>query len=90
VSTPAGHGRRRRSSTPRRILVCCGSGGVGKTTTAARWRCGRAERGRRTGGAHDRPRRAGSAQSMGPVRADNTPRTVARRRTPPRAARSTR
>ena len=32
----------------RRIVVCCGSGGVGKTTTAAALGLRAAERGRRT------------------------------------------
>lgn len=27
-----------------RIVVCCGAGGVGKTTTLRRWRCGQPKR----------------------------------------------
>lgn len=29
------------ADTSNRVVVCCGAGGVGKTTTAPRWRCAR-------------------------------------------------
>ena len=59
-----------------RILVCCGSGGVGKTTTAAALALRAAERGRRTVVLTIDPARR-LAQSMGLSELDNTPRTVA-------------
>jgi anion-transporting ArsA/GET3 family ATPase len=59
-----------------RILVCCGSGGVGKTTTAAALALRAAERGRRTVVLTIDPARR-LAQSMGLSELDNTPRRVA-------------
>ena len=59
-----------------KILVCCGSGGVGKTTTAAALALRAAERGRRTVVLTIDPARR-LAQSMGLSELDNTPRTVA-------------
>lgn len=59
----------------RRIIVCCGSGGVGKTTTAAALGLRAAERGRRTVVITVDPARR-LAQSMGLVELDNTPRPV--------------
>jgi anion-transporting ArsA/GET3 family ATPase len=58
-----------------RILVCCGSGGVGKTTTAASLALRAAERGRRTVVLTIDPARR-LAQSMGLSELDNTPRPV--------------
>jgi len=58
-----------------RILVCCGSGGVGKTTTAAALALRAAERGRRTVVLTIDPARR-LAQSMGLTELDNTPRAV--------------
>ena len=58
-----------------RILVCCGSGGVGKTTTAAALALRAAERGRRTVVLTIDPARR-LAQSMGLSELDNTPRAV--------------
>jgi anion-transporting ArsA/GET3 family ATPase len=59
-----------------RILVCCGSGGVGKTTTAAALALRAAERGRRTVVLTIDPARR-LAQSMGLSELDNVPRRVA-------------
>jgi anion-transporting ArsA/GET3 family ATPase len=59
-----------------RIIVCCGSGGVGKTTTAAALGLRAAERGRRAVVLTIDPARR-LAQSMGLERLDNTPRRVA-------------
>jgi anion-transporting ArsA/GET3 family ATPase len=59
-----------------RILVCCGSGGVGKTTTAAALGLRAAERGRRVVVLTIDPARR-LAQAMGLVELDNTPRPVA-------------
>lgn len=59
----------------RRIVVCCGSGGVGKTTTAAALGLRAAERGRRTVVITVDPARR-LAQSMGLESLDNTPRRV--------------
>jgi anion-transporting ArsA/GET3 family ATPase len=59
-----------------RILVCCGAGGVGKTTTAASLGLRAAERGRRVVVLTIDPARR-LAQSMGLVELDNTPRPVA-------------
>jgi anion-transporting ArsA/GET3 family ATPase len=58
-----------------KILVCCGSGGVGKTTTAAALALRAAERGRRTVVLTIDPARR-LAQSMGLSELDNTPRRV--------------
>ncbi|CAA9349136.1 MAG: Arsenical pump-driving ATPase TEMP [uncultured Frankineae bacterium] len=57
------------------ILVCTGSGGVGKTTTAAALALRAAERGRRTVVLTIDPARR-LAQSMGLSELDNTPRRV--------------
>ena len=59
-----------------KILVCTGSGGVGKTTTAASLALRAAERGRRTVVLTIDPARR-LAQSMGLSELDNTPRRVA-------------
>jgi anion-transporting ArsA/GET3 family ATPase len=58
-----------------RILVCCGAGGVGKTTTAAALALRAAERGRRVCVLTIDPARR-LAQSMGLAELDNTPREV--------------
>jgi anion-transporting ArsA/GET3 family ATPase len=58
-----------------RIVVCCGSGGVGKTTTAAALGVRAAERGRKTVVITIDPARR-LAQSMGLTELDNTPRPV--------------
>jgi len=58
------------------IVVCCGSGGVGKTTTAAALAVRAAERGRKTVVLTIDPARR-LAQSMGLTQLDNTPRRVA-------------
>jgi anion-transporting ArsA/GET3 family ATPase len=58
-----------------RIVVCCGSGGVGKTTTAAALALRAAERGRRTVVLTIDPARR-LAQAMGLTELDNTPRRV--------------
>src|SRR3954453_8301786 len=57
------------------IIVCCGSGGVGKTTTAAALALRAAERGRHVVVLTIDPARR-LAQSMGLVELDNTPRPV--------------
>jgi anion-transporting ArsA/GET3 family ATPase len=57
------------------ILVCCGSGGVGKTTTAAALALRAAEQGRRAVVLTIDPARR-LAQSMGLTALDNTPRPV--------------
>jgi anion-transporting ArsA/GET3 family ATPase len=59
-----------------RILVCCGAGGVGKTTTAAALALRAAEAGRRTVVLTIDPARR-LAQSLGLAELDNTPRAVA-------------
>jgi anion-transporting ArsA/GET3 family ATPase len=59
-----------------RIIVCCGSGGVGKTTTAAALGVRAAERGRDVVVLTIDPARR-LAQSMGLSELDNTPRDVA-------------
>jgi anion-transporting ArsA/GET3 family ATPase len=59
----------------RRIIVCCGSGGVGKTTTAAALALRAAERGRKVVVLTIDPARR-LAQSMGIEALDNTPRPV--------------
>ncbi len=58
-----------------RIIVCCGSGGVGKTTTAAALGLRAAERGRHVVVLTVDPARR-LAQSMGLSSLDNTPRLV--------------
>jgi len=58
-----------------RIIVCCGSGGVGKTTTAAAIGLRAAERGRETCVLTVDPAKR-LAQSMGLSALDNTPRRV--------------
>jgi len=58
-----------------RVVVCCGAGGVGKTTTAAALGLRAAERGRRVVVLTIDPARR-LAQSMGLVELDNTPRPV--------------
>jgi anion-transporting ArsA/GET3 family ATPase len=57
------------------IIVCCGSGGVGKTTTSAALGLRAAERGRRVVVLTIDPARR-LAQSMGVEALDNTPRPV--------------
>jgi anion-transporting ArsA/GET3 family ATPase len=59
-----------------RIVVCCGAGGVGKTTTAAALGLRAAERGRSVVVLTIDPARR-LAQSMGLTELDNTPRRVA-------------
>ncbi|MFT7835546.1 ArsA family ATPase [Saccharothrix sp. BKS2] len=58
-----------------RVLVCCGSGGVGKTTTAAALAVRAAERGRRAVVLTIDPARR-LAQSLGLRELDNNPRRV--------------
>ena len=58
-----------------RIIVCCGSGGVGKTTAAAAIGLRAAERGRQVCVLTVDPARR-LAQSMGLTSLDNTPRRV--------------
>src|SRR5262249_13767955 len=58
-----------------RIVVCCGAGGVGKTTTAAALALRAAEAGRRTVVLTIDPARR-LAQSMGLTELDTTPRPV--------------
>ena len=57
------------------IIVCCGSGGVGKTTTAAAFALRAAERGRKVVVLTIDPARR-LAQSLGLTELDNTPREV--------------
>ncbi|SDS54295.1 ArsA family ATPase [Microlunatus soli] len=59
-----------------KIIICCGSGGVGKTTTSAALALRAAEAGRRTVVLTIDPARR-LAQSLGVGRLDNTPRPVA-------------
>jgi len=59
----------------RRIIVCCGSGGVGKTTTSAALALRAAERGRKVVVLTIDPARR-LAQSMGVEKLDNVPRPV--------------
>jgi anion-transporting ArsA/GET3 family ATPase len=59
----------------RNIIVCCGSGGVGKTTTSAALALRAAERGRKVVVLTIDPARR-LAQSMGIEALDNTPRPV--------------
>jgi anion-transporting ArsA/GET3 family ATPase len=61
----------------KRIVVCCGSGGVGKTTTAAAIALRAAERGRRVVVVTIDPARR-LAQSLGLTELDNQPRLVER------------
>jgi anion-transporting ArsA/GET3 family ATPase len=58
------------------IIVCCGAGGVGKTTTSAALALRAAERGRKVCVLTIDPARR-LAQSMGLTELDNTPRPVA-------------
>ena len=58
-----------------RVIVCCGSGGVGKTTTAAALALRAAERGRKVCVMTIDPAKR-LAQSMGLTELDNTPRAV--------------
>ena len=58
------------------IIICCGSGGVGKTTTSAALALRAAERGRKVVVLTIDPARR-LAQSMGIATLDNTPRPVA-------------
>lgn len=58
-----------------RVVVCCGSGGVGKTTTAAALALRAASRGRRVAVMTIDPARR-MAQALGLVHLDNTPRAV--------------
>jgi len=58
-----------------RIIVCCGSGGVGKTTTSAALALRAAEQGRKVVVLTIDPARR-LAQSMGIEKLDNTPRPV--------------
>ena len=75
-----------------RVIVCCGSGGVGKTTIAAALGLRAAERGRHVVVLTVDPARR-LAQSMGLTSLDNTPRPVTgirtggSRRTPPDGSR---
>src|SRR5688500_14686053 len=57
------------------VIVCCGSGGVGKTTTSAALALRAAERGRKVVVLTIDPARR-LAQSMGIDKLDNTPRPV--------------
>src|SRR5512144_749003 len=59
-----------------RVIVCCGAGGVGKTTTAAALALRAAERGRHVVVLTIDPAKR-LAQSMGLVELDNSPRPVA-------------
>jgi anion-transporting ArsA/GET3 family ATPase len=59
-----------------KIIVCCGSGGVGKTTTSAALALRAAEQGRKVVVLTIDPARR-LAQSMGIEKLDNTPRPVA-------------
>src|SRR5215831_5059366 len=68
-----------------RIIVCCGSGGVGKTTIAAAIGLRAAERGRHVVVLTVDPARR-LAQSMGLTSLDNTPRPVPGMRADPRLA----
>src|SRR5260221_13946224 len=58
-----------------RVIVCCGSGGVGKTTTAAALGLRAAERGRHVVVLTGDPARR-LAQAMGPPPPGNPPRPV--------------
>src|SRR6201996_3686966 len=63
------------TDTSNRVVVCCGAGGVGKTTTAAARALRAAERGRAVCVLTIDPARR-LAQSMGLTELDNTPREV--------------
>ena len=63
------------TTATRGIIVCCGSGGVGKTTTSAALALRAAERGRKVVVLTIDPARR-LAQSMGIEELDNTPRPV--------------
>ena len=67
------------------IIVCCGSGGVGKTTTAAALALRAAEQGRKVVVLTIDPARR-LAQSLGLTELDNTPRRVEGIAGPGRAA----
>lgn len=69
-----------------RIIVCCGSGGVGKTTTSAALALRAAERGRKVVVLTIDPAKR-LAQSMGIEQLDNTPRPVTGLRTNARGSR---
>ena len=71
------------------IIVCCGSGGVGKTTTSAALALRAAEQGRKVVVLTIDPARR-LAQSMGIEELDNIPRPVPGCRRGGAAARSTR
>src|SRR4051794_41791749 len=84
ASATAAHGRQRRTSTAldvdaliadpsTRIVVCCGAGGVGKTTVAASLGLRAAEQGRRGVVLTIDPARR-PAPAMGLARLDKTPR----------------
>jgi anion-transporting ArsA/GET3 family ATPase len=87
MSTPTNSSRRRHGTPPvldvdallddrgTEIIVCCGSGGVGKTTTSAALALRAAERGRKVVVLTIDPARR-LAQSMGIEKLDNTPRPV--------------
>ncbi len=64
------------ADTSTQIVICCGSGGVGKTTTAAALAVRAAEAGRKTVVLTIDPARR-LAQSLGIEELDNTPRPVA-------------
>ncbi|WP_106850465.1 ArsA family ATPase [Blastococcus sp. Marseille-P5729] len=64
------------ASTDTRVIVCCGAGGVGKTTTSAALALRAAETGRRVVVLTIDPARR-LAQSLGIEQLDNTPRKVA-------------
>jgi anion-transporting ArsA/GET3 family ATPase len=70
-----GHGDFSRTIATRRIIVCTGSGGVGKTTTAASMALAAARAGRRTIVLTIDPARR-LAQSLGLSELDATPRPV--------------
>ena len=71
-----------------RVIVCCGAGGVGKTTVAAALGLRAAESGRRVVVLTIDPARR-LAQSLGLTTLDNTPRPVLSIDARPGAVRST-
>ena len=75
VTPPRLHVDRLIDDRRTRVIVCCGSGGVGKTTTAAAIGLRAAQRGRHVVVLTVDPARR-LAQSMGLSRLDNTPRPV--------------